>query len=268
METTAAAAALVVALGLAVAAAARHGLKLRRRRRRRARFLGRFLAPNVLRLLQERGPMDGMRPAAHDVTVVCCDLRGFTRYTQLHPPEYALELLRDYYRVVGRVATSFQATLKDFVGDGALILVGAPNPVRAHADVGLSMANLLRQDVERLLRRWSPRVGRLGIGLGVATGPVRAGVIASEARYEYVAVGSVVNVASHLCEAAAGGEILVAPCTAAQAAGWRERLQPGPELQLKGVEGTMRALRLVPGVPERRPRLSPPASPARAAAGP
>lgn len=267
MDGTAWAPGLLAPLGLALALAARHVLKLRRRRRRRARFQARFLSPNVLRMLQARGPMEGLRGERHDVTVVSCDLRGFTRYTQLHPSEYALELLRDYYRVVGRATASFDATLKDFVGDGALILVGAPERRRDHADVGLALADVLRRDVERMLRRWSPRLSQLGVGVGVASGPVQAGVIASEARYEYVAVGSAVNVASHLCDAAAGGQILVAGCTAAATTRWRERLQPGPELAMKGVDGPFRALLLAPGEPGSDLRIRP-ASPARAAAGP
>lgn len=250
--------ALVLAVLLAaLAVQARSALTTWRRHRRRARFHARLVAPSVLRLLRERGARASMRSAALDVTAVCCDLRGFTRYTQEQPPEYALQLLRDYYRVVGRVTASFNATVKDFVGDGALILVGAPYPVREHADMGLSLASQLRTEVARMLCRWSRRRQQLGVGLGVASGQVQAAIVASDARYEYVAVGSAVNVASHLCEAAASGEILVAPCTAALSRGWQERLQPGVDLALKGVDGRMHALRLAAPESAPSPWLSP-----------
>ena len=219
-------------------------------------FMTRFLSPQVLRLIQQRGMRQSLRSDCIELTAVCCDLRGFTRYTQTHPTEYALQLLRDYYKVVGRATASFGGTLKDFVGDGALILIGAPLRVPEHADVGLSLANLLRHDIERMLRRWSPRLHRLGIGIGVASGPVQVGIVASDSRYEYVAVGPAVNLASRLCESARSGEILVAPETGALAVGWRGRLQTGPLQVVKGVDGPVATLLLVeePAQPTLRAR--------------
>ena len=207
-------------------------------------FLTRFLSPQVLRLIQQRGMRQGLRSDCIELTAVCCDLRGFTRYTQTHPTEYALQLLRDYYKVVGRATAAYGGTLKDFVGDGALILIGAPLRVPGHADAGLALAERLRRDVEGMLRRWSPRLHRLGVGIGVASGAVQVGIVASDSRYEYVAVGPAVNLASRLCEAARGSEILVAPGTAALAEAWRERLRPGPLQVIKGVDGPVQALLL------------------------
>jgi class 3 adenylate cyclase len=212
-------------------------------------FLTRFLSPQVLHLIQQRGLRESLRSDCIELTVVSCDLRGFTRYTQTHPTEYALQLLREYYQVVGRATASFGGTLKDFVGDGALILIGAPLRVAEHADTALSLASLLRQDVEHMLKRWSPRLHRLGVGIGVASGAVQVGIVASDSRYEYVAVGPAVNLASRLCESAESSQILVAPETAALTLGWRERLQPGPSLTIKGVEGPMQTRLLSAPVP-------------------
>jgi len=217
-------------------------LRYHAQRGHEGQFLTRFLSPQLLRLIQQRGMRAGLRSDRVELTVVCCDLRGFTRYTQTHPTEYALQLLREYYHVVGRATAAFGGTLKDFVGDGALILVGAPLRVDEHADVGLALAERLRADVEQMLKRWSPRLHRLGVGIGVASGPVQVGIVASDSRYEYVAVGPAVNLASRLCEHADGGQILVAPETAAQAPDGRTRLQPGPLLSIKGVERPVDAL--------------------------
>jgi len=218
-------------------------------------FLTRFLSPQVLRLIQQRGMRQSLGSDCIELTVVSCDLRGFTRYTQTHPTEYALQLLREYYQVVGRATASFGGTLKDFVGDGALILIGAPLRVAGHADIGLALANLLRRDVERMLKRWSPRLHRLGVGIGVASGAVQVGIVASDSRYEYVAVGPAVNLASRLCESAYAGEILVAPETTALAPSWRARLQPGPLQVIKGVDGPVKAFLLLDAPdPESAPR--------------
>lgn len=219
----------------------------------------RFLSPQVLDMVRQRGMRTALRGERLELTAVFCDLRGFTRYTQTHPTEYALELLRDYYKVVGRAAAAAGGTLKDFVGDGALILMGAPRPVPEHADVALALADALRDDIERILMRWTSRTAPLGIGIGVASGEVQVGVVASDSRYEYVAVGPAVNIASRLCESADDGEILVAPETVTKLAGWRERLEPGPVLTLKGVGTPMRSMLLKPPnvLPGLRPLMRP-----------
>lgn len=200
-----------------------------------APLLARFLSPQVLTMVRERGMETALRGERLELSAVFCDLRGFTRFTQSHPTEHALELLRDYYKVVGRAAAAVGGTLKDFVGDGALILMGAPAPVAQHADVALGLADTLREDIERILMRWTSKASPLGIGIGVASGEVQVGVVASESRYEYVAVGPAVNVASRLCESAEDGQILVAPETVRMLSGPRDRLQRGPLLSLKGV---------------------------------
>lgn len=230
---------ILVGIGVVLIAAA--VLRYHALRGFESEYLRRFLAPQVAALIQERGLREGLRADCIDLTAVSCDLRGFTHYTQTHPTEYALQLLREYYKIVGKTTASFGVTLKDFVGDGALILIGAPLRIPAHANVGLAFAEALRRDVERMLARWSPRLHRLGIGIGVASGPVQVGVVASDSRYEYVAVGPAVNLASRLCESAESGQILCSPTTAARASDWHQRLQPGPLLLLKGVRGAIQA---------------------------
>jgi class 3 adenylate cyclase len=148
-----------------------------------------------------------------EITAVSCDLRGFTRYAQAHPSQRVIEVLSDYYAEVGRVVADFGGTIKDYAGDGILILVGAPIANPDHARIGLSMAEEIRRVGYEITQRWSDRKAQLGIGLGVASGFVTVGVIGSASRLEYTAVGSAVNLASRLCEEADDQQILVAPRT-------------------------------------------------------
>ncbi|WP_281784189.1 adenylate/guanylate cyclase domain-containing protein [Sinimarinibacterium flocculans] len=202
----------------------------------RGQFMSRFLSPQVARLVSERGLDQAMRESSREISVVCCDLRGFTRYAAAHPSSQVLAVLREYYDDVGCEAASFGATIKDFAGDGVLILVGAPLPVAYHAARAIELAQRIRIVGAALCGRWERPGHRLGIGVGVATGMVTVGIIGSASRLEYTAVGSAVNLASRLCELAGDGEILVDARTA-ELAGDPPLLQSRPPAALKGFAG-------------------------------
>lgn len=175
----------------------------------RGQFMSRFLSSQVAELVRRRGMKHAMEQNFLEITVVVSDLRGFTAYAQAHPSSRVIEVLRDYYDEVGKVVGEYGGTIKDYAGDGILILVGAPLPVRDHAVVALRIAHRVRDAVAAVTQRWSSDTHGLGIGLGVASGFVTVGVIGSQSRLEYTAVGAAVNLASRLCEQALHGEILI-----------------------------------------------------------
>jgi adenylate cyclase len=175
----------------------------------RGQFLSRFMSPQVASLVHERGLSGAMQQNYLEITAVVSDVRGFTAYAQSHPSSRVIHVLREYYDAVGEVVARYGGTIKDFAGDGILILVGAPLPVPEHAAVGLAIGRDVRLAVQAITRKWSSERHRLGVGIGVATGFVTVGVIGSASRLEYTAVGPAVNLASRLCEQAADGEILV-----------------------------------------------------------
>lgn len=174
----------------------------------RGQFMARFLSPDVAKLVHERGLSQAMQENQLEITVVSCDLRGFTPYAAAAPSKEVLRVLRDYYDAVGEVVGAYGATIKDYAGDGILILVGAPIAMSDHAMRGIEMARRIRAVCIERSRAWGPQGSRLGIGIGVASGSVTVGVIGTAA-LEYTAVGSAVNLASRLCEQAQHAEILV-----------------------------------------------------------
>ncbi|NKF22765.1 adenylate/guanylate cyclase domain-containing protein [Solimonas marina] len=198
----------------------------------RGQFMSRFLSPQVAKLVAEQGLQRAMQESQREISIVCCDLRGFTPYAAAQPSAQVLQVLREYYDAVGDVVSNYGATIKDFAGDGILILVGAPLPMAYHAPRALEMAARIREAGETLTQRWSTVQHPLGIGLGVATGVVTVGVIGSASRLEYTAVGSAVNLASRLCEQAGSGEILVDARTADLAGA--DRLQQRDAVTVKG----------------------------------
>jgi adenylate cyclase len=200
----------------------------------RGQFMSRFLSDQVAALVRERGLAGAMQQNYLEITAVVCDLRGFTAYAQAHPSSRVIQVLSDYYDAVGRVVAAHGATIKDYAGDGVLILVGAPLPLADHAAVGLAIARELRRTVGEVTRKWSSGAHQLGVGIGVASGFVTVGVIGSASRLEYTAVGPAVNLASRLCEQAADGEILVAARTRELAR--EERLEPRASIRVKGFD--------------------------------
>ncbi|MGH8030017.1 MAG: adenylate/guanylate cyclase domain-containing protein [Arenimonas sp.] len=196
----------------------------------RGMFMSQFLSPQVADLVRRRGLRNAMTRQRQTVTVLCCDIRGFTAYAQANPPEKVMRLLRDFYAAIGAVAAQFGGTIKDLAGDGALILLGAPVPFPDQAARGLGLARGLQARARATVRNYSRK---LGFGVGLATGEVAVGIVGQGARYEYVAVGPAVNLAARLCDEAADGEIR-ADADTLTAAG--EELPKKSELRpLKGV---------------------------------
>jgi class 3 adenylate cyclase len=173
------------------------------------RFLSRFLSPQVARIASELGMLSVMRKSRSQLTAIECDLRGFTSFSESAAPEEVTELLEQYYAAIGEAVNEFGGTIKDYAGDGVLILVGAPTPYPDHARRAISIAFRIRERVIQLLSRWQDMGLELSVGVGLASGYVTVGAIGGAERLEYVAVGPAVNLASRLCQQAKSESILV-----------------------------------------------------------
>ncbi|MBL8381256.1 MAG: adenylate/guanylate cyclase domain-containing protein [Burkholderiales bacterium] len=206
---------------------------------RRAEFMARFLAPQVAEMVLRHGVENAMRVRTLEISVVCCDLRGFTAFTVETHPRQVIEILREYYDAVGAAAAAHAGTIKDQAGDGVLLLVGAPIPFTDHRARALDLAREIRRRGQELTQRRSNDRLHLGIGVGVATGTVTVGVIGAGSRHEYTAVGPAVNLAARLCAEAAHGEVLAHQQTVAGL----------DEQRAGGLQSQVRMLRLK-GYPE------------------
>jgi class 3 adenylate cyclase len=207
----------------------------------RGQFLGRFLSPQVARLVRERGLAAAFERRRGEISVVAFDLRGFTAFAEAAPADEVMEVVQRYYALVGDVVTRFGGTIKDFAGDGILCLVGAPLAEPDHARCAVALARAAVDETTLLL---ASRGAALGIGAGIATGAVTTGAVGGEARLEYAAVGPAVNLAARLCDQAAAGEI-VSDATTIDRAGdaGAYGFAPSGELRLKGIARPVLAYR-------------------------
>jgi adenylate cyclase len=204
----------------------------------RAQFMSRFLAPQVATMVARRGLKSATEEQTLELSVVCCDLRGFTAFTAGTESKKVIAILREYYDQVGEAAAESGGTIKDQAGDGVLILVGAPIQMPDHAQRALRLASAIRERGLAITRRWSDQDLHLGLGVGVASGFVTVGVIGGASRLEYTAVGPAVNLASRLCSEAENGEVLIDKRTLELLGEGSHRalLQPGETLKLKGFQ--------------------------------
>lgn len=215
---------------------------------RRAQFMSKFLSPQVAEMVGRRGLKSATDEQTLELSVVCCDLRGFTAFTAATSSQKVIRILREYYDAVGAAATECGGTIKDQAGDGVLTLVGAPIPYADHAQRALKLARQIRERGLEITARWSDRDLTLGVGVGAASGFVTVGVIGAASRLEYTAVGPAVNLASRLCSEAAHGEILIDSRTLELLGGDAQShgLQPGEALRLKGFQQLVQSYTLAP----------------------
>lgn len=184
-------------------------LAVSQERSERINRLKRFLAPQVAELVDRTGDdsvLDGRRV---EVVVVFCDLRGFTAFSAVAEPEAVMGLLGEYYDALEKAVSAHEATLMNFSGDGAMVLVNAPVSCPDPALRAVKMASDMQMSVQRLLIGWRALGHRLGFGIGLAMGPATVGRIGSERRLDYTAIGNVTNLASRLCSSAEDSEILI-----------------------------------------------------------
>jgi adenylate cyclase len=170
--------------------------------------LKRFLPPQVAQLVSS-GDDRVLESHRREVTVVFCDLRGFTAFAETAEPEEVIAILRDYYSALGALIDKFEGTVERFAGDGIMVLFNDPLPCEAPWARAVQMAVSMRDGVAKLDACWRKRGHDLGFGIGIAHGFATLGCIGFEGRLQYSATGTVANLASRLCDQAGNGQILV-----------------------------------------------------------
>jgi adenylate cyclase len=184
-------------------------LAVSQERQERIAKLKRFLAPQVAELVDRKGDDGVLEGHRAEVVAVFCDLRGFTAFSARAAPEEVMNVLSEYYEALGEVITQHAATLTSFSGDGLMVLVNAPVPVEEPALRAVDLAVEMQRSVQELIIGWRARGHRIGFGVGLAMGPATVGRIGYKSRFDYTAIGSVVNLAARLCASAADREILM-----------------------------------------------------------
>ena len=161
-------------------------------------LLARYVSPRVAELLMRDDPTLGSIRRQH-ITVMFTDLREFTRLSEDLTPEATVALLNRYFERMVGVAFSVEGTLDKYMGDGLMVLFGAPVLQPDHAWRAVQAALAMRSELVKLNEELTSQgLSPLRIGIGLHTGECVVGSIGAEQRLDFTAIGDTVNTASRI----------------------------------------------------------------------
>jgi adenylate cyclase len=176
----------------------RYSLEQRQKRELR-RLFSRYVSEEVVADILRQSDAQALGGKRLELTVLFSDIRGFTTLSQELSPERVVAILNQYLTAMTEVIFQNRGTVDKFLGDGVMVLFGAPltcpdAPVRA-----VNTAIQMQERLEELGANWEREgVGPLRIGIGIHTGDAIVGNIGSPRRMSYTAIGDTVNIASRL----------------------------------------------------------------------
>lgn len=186
----------------------------------------RFFTPQLARRLQHEPTLLEGRDA--DITVLFCDIRGFSRISGRLGPRGTMEWIADVMQALSECVLAHDGVLVDYMGDELMAMWGAPEPNERHAEAALRAAIDMLAVVEQRDALWRGRLGEpLRVGIGVNSGVASVGNTGSRLKFKYGPLGETVNVASR---AQGAGKYLGADliATAASVASLGEELARRP----------------------------------------
>ncbi|MGB8874611.1 MAG: adenylate/guanylate cyclase domain-containing protein [Desulfobaccales bacterium] len=174
---------------------------------------GSYLSDEIVDVILKKGGLkiEGEKRRA---TILLADLRGFTSLSERLPAEDVVTMLNIYLETMIEIIQKYQGTIDEFIGDGILVIFGAPilrpdDPQRAVAcavEMQLAMASVN----DRNCQAGYPEVA---LGIGINTGEVVMGNIGSKKRIKYAVVGRAVNLTARIESYTVGGQIFISEST-------------------------------------------------------
>ncbi len=166
----------------------------------------RMVSPAVIQQIDPDGlQLGGQR---RQITVLFADIRGFTSYSEQQTPEDLVLVLNRYLAAGAEAVLAEQGTIDKFLGDAVMAWFNAPVAQEDHALRAVRAALQLRNRVLGLHRELPP-AARLSFGVGIHFGEAVLGLIGTQKRLEYTAIGDSVNTAKRIQENAAENQILI-----------------------------------------------------------
>ena len=146
----------------------------------------------------EQNP-DLLKGQEREVTLLFCDIRGFSRVSEQLGPAKTVEWINDVMGVLSDSVLAYDGVLVDYIGDELMAMWGAPSPQPDHATLACKAALDMLERLPELIDRWEPVLGeRFDLGIGLNTGPARVGNTGTIRKFKYGPLGTTVNLASRV----------------------------------------------------------------------
>jgi len=176
-----------------------------------------------------------------DISVLFCDIRGFTAMTQDMSPTDVIHLMNDHFTVLTRIVYEHDGVVDKFVGDLIMGVFGAP---RSYGNDAYNAARCCLRMIEERTKLNETAEQPIHMGIGLASGEAVAGCMGSEDRLNYTVMGARVNLSSRLCSVAGVDETVIDQATYEKLKDHVE-VEPMPELRVKGFDAPVRAYKLL-----------------------
>ena len=208
------------------------------------RAFSQYLSPSMVENLSQNPGMLSLGGETRDLSVLFCDLRGFTRISEqlADDPQALTALINRFLTPLSEVILHHQGTIDKYIGDAIMAFWNAPlddpehrrNAVRAALGMARALA-VLNQTLEQEARDAGTEAVKLRVGIGINSGSCVAGNLGSQIRFSYSAIGDPVNLAARLegLTRLYGIDVLVAQKTAEACADFA-LLLPLDRVRVKG----------------------------------
>lgn len=170
------------------------------------RLFERMVSPAVIQQLDpESINMQGKRA---DITILFADIRGFTSYSEKQTPEDLVSVLNRYLAAAAEAVLAEEGTVDKFLGDAVMAWYNAPIRQSDHTLRAVRTALHIRSAIEELYTEL-PKEAHLGFGVGIHYGEAVLGLIGTEKKVEYTAIGDSVNTTKRIQENSRKNQILI-----------------------------------------------------------
>lgn len=210
-------------------------LRERRSREQAVQMFSRFVNPHVVKELVAHGGLS-RAGESREITILFSDIRGFTTLSEKRTPQQVVELLNRYFTLQVEVVFRHGGSLDKFIGDCIMAFWGAPLDDPEHARHAVEAALEMGEVLQRFKKELGEEDADFDVGIGIHTGPAVVGLIGSEQRREYTAIGDTVNLGSRIEGLTKGVSRILVSRETMQACGDAFDFKPHGSFKVKGRE--------------------------------
>ncbi|MDB5954965.1 adenylate/guanylate cyclase domain-containing protein [Ramlibacter sp.] len=198
-----------------------------RSKRELANLFGTYVPPELVDEMVKDPDSYSMKAASKELTVMFCDMRGFTKMSERMEPTQLQELLNAVFSRLTDIIRANRGTIDKYMGDCVMAFWGAPVDTPQHAQLAVKSAVAMSRAVHEINAEHAARgLPEIGVGIGINTGTMCVGDMGSDIRRSYTVIGDAVNLGSRLegLSKVYGVDIIVSEAARRQSAefAWQE----------------------------------------------